>query len=99
MNERIKELSEQAQLYARQGMAKTVIELKRYDADVASERYAKDFEQKFAELIVQECSQLILDKKMGDLGDNPGVKAWEEGYNEAVHDCYYLIRKHFGVEE
>ena len=60
---------------------------------------ASQVEQKFAELIVQECSQLILDKKMGDLGDNPGVKAWEEGYNEAVHDCYYLIRKHFGVEE
>ncbi len=53
----------------------------------------------FAELIVRECAQLILDKKMGDLGDNPGVKEWEEGYNEAVHDCYYLIRKHFGVEE
>jgi hypothetical protein len=55
--------------------------------------------EKFAELIVRECAQLILDKKMGDLGDNPGVKEWEEGYNEAVHDCYYLIRKHFGVEE
>ena len=54
--------------------------------------------QKFAELIVRECAQLILDKKMGDLGDNPGVKEWEEGYNEAVHDCYYLIREHFGVE-
>jgi hypothetical protein len=54
---------------------------------------------KFAELIVKECGQLILDKKMGDLGDNPGVKEWEEGYNEAVHDCYYLIRKHFGVAE
>lgn len=58
MNERIRELSEQAQLYARQGMAKTVIELKRYDADVASERYAKDFEQKFAELIVRECARV-----------------------------------------
>jgi hypothetical protein len=55
--------------------------------------------EKFAELIVRECAQLILDKKMGDLGDNPGVKEWEEGYNEAVHDCYYLIRKHFGVKE
>jgi hypothetical protein len=54
---------------------------------------------KFAELIVKECGQLILDKKMGDLGDNPGVKEWEEGYNEAVHDCYYLIRQHFGVAE
>ena len=55
--------------------------------------------EKFGELIVRECAQLILDKKMGDLGDNPGVKEWEEGYNEAVHDCYYLIRKHFGVKE
>ena len=55
--------------------------------------------ERFAELIVRECAQLILDKKMGDLGDNPGVKEWEEGYNEAVYDCYYLIRKHFGVEE
>jgi len=54
---------------------------------------------KFAELIVKECGQLILDRKMGDLGDNPGVKEWEEGYNEAVHDCYYLIRQHFGVAE
>jgi hypothetical protein len=54
---------------------------------------------KFAELIVKECGQLILDKKMGDLGDNPGVKEWEEGYNEAVHDCYYLIKQHFGVAE
>jgi hypothetical protein len=55
--------------------------------------------ERFAQLIVAECGQLILDKKMGDLGDNPGVKEWEEGYNEAVHDCYYLIKKHFGVEE
>ena len=53
---------------------------------------------KFAELIVDECGQLILDEKMGDLGDNPGVREWEEGYNEAVHDCHYRIRKHFGVE-
>jgi hypothetical protein len=55
--------------------------------------------ERFAQLIVAECGQLILDKKMGDLGDNPGVKEWEEGYNEAVHDCYYLIRQHFGVAE
>jgi hypothetical protein len=55
--------------------------------------------ERFAQLIVAECGQLILDRKMGDLGDNPGVKEWEEGYNEAVHDCYYLIKKHFGVAE
>jgi hypothetical protein len=68
----------------------------RYSGPGEIEEFDKE---KFAELIVRECAQLILDKKMGDLGDNPGVKEWEEGYNEAVHDCYYLIRKHFGVEE
>ena len=55
--------------------------------------------ERFAQLIVAECGQLILDRKMGDLGDNPGVKEWEEGYNEAVHDCYYRIKQHFGVAE
>ena len=83
MNERIKLLAEQAGLLG------------------PSSRVGNSHEaaEKFAELIVRECAQLILDKKMGDLGDNPGVKEWEEGYNEAVHDCYYLIRKNFGVEE
>ena len=87
MNERIKELAEQAG-----------ISLSQKDYSYYWVESAEDIE-KFAELIVKECAQLILDKKMGDLGDNPGVKEWEEGYNEAVHDCYYLIRKHFGVEE
>jgi hypothetical protein len=88
MNERIRNLAEHCDFY------------------VGNEHYNESHEEKqrlwvekFAELIVKECAQLILDKKMGDLGDNPGVKEWEEGYNEAVHDCYYLIRKHFGVEE
>ena len=58
MNDRIRELSEQAQLYARQGMGKCVIELQRFDADAISERYTKDFEDKFAELIVAECIKL-----------------------------------------
>jgi hypothetical protein len=55
--------------------------------------------ERFAQSIVAECGQLILDEKTGDLGDNPGVKEWEEGYNEAVHDCYYRIKQHFGVAE
>jgi hypothetical protein len=84
MNERIKQLADQAT---------TRIE----PTATSGEGWIFD-KEKFARLIVAECGQLILDKKMGDLGDNPGVKEWEEGYNEAVHDCYYLIRKHFGVE-
>jgi len=60
MNERIRELAEQAQLHARQGMGKCIIELKHFDKDAVSERYAKDFEEKFAELIVRECMDLAL---------------------------------------
>jgi hypothetical protein len=88
MNERIRELSEQAQLYARQGMAKTVIELKRYDADAASERYAKDFEQKFAELIVRECANI--------------AREWSDDYvveDTAPKQVDMFIKQHFGVEE
>ena len=89
MNERIRELSKQAFEYT----------LDRLNSGLEFRDFQPVWSEKFAELIVRECAQLILDKKMGDLGDNPGVKEWEEGYNEAVHDCYYPIRKHFGVEE
>ena len=91
MNERIRELSEQAQLYARQGMAKTVIELKRYDADVASERYAKDFEQKFAELIVRECLDqidMVRDGCDGDESEQELGAIW----------AGLAVARHFGVE-
>ena len=92
MNERIRLLSEQAQLHARQGMAKTVIELKRYDADVASERYAKDFEQKFAELIIRECIEICA-----------GIAAVRAGYNDVdgrdtAYSCGDTIKEYFGVE-
>ena len=94
MNDRIKEFKESARPEI-DWAARYHVELNNGE----KEKWMNEWFEKFAELIVRECAQLILDKKMGDLGDNPGVKAWEEGYNEAVHDCYYLIRKHFGVEE
>ena len=90
MNERIKELSEQAQLYARQGMGKCVIELKRFDKDAISERYAKDFEEKFAELIVRECVDKISTEQ--DIAE----QNWQ--CKNGVHICHELT-KHFGVEE
>lgn len=92
MNERIKELSEQAQLYARQGMGKCVIELKRFDADVVSERYAKDFEEKLTELIIQECVDVANDYVRGNHG---GI----QGSPTAKSMIGIEIQKHFGVEE
>jgi hypothetical protein len=47
-------------------------------------------EQKFAELIVQECANhcdLLLDHKISS--------EWSRG----THDCSRAIKKHFGVEE
>lgn len=90
MNERIQELSEQAQLYARQGMGKCVIELKRFDADAVLERYTKDFEEKFAELIVRECK------------DNFSKVWYEQGMDiRGAEIGKFLTRfdEHFGVEE
>lgn len=84
MNERIRELSEQAQLYARQGMGKCVIELQRFDADAISERYTKDFEDKFAELLIREC----VTKMALEIMD-------EQWVDDAVKNTY----AHFGVEE
>ena len=86
MNERIKELSEQAQLYARQGMVQSAI--KGLDADTMSEKYAKDFEEKFAELIVRECCGVLIENVEVAL-DASGSPVYPEG----------LIYEHFGVEE
>ena len=93
MNERIKELSEQAQLYARQGMGKCVIELKRFDKDAVSERYAKDFEEKFAQLIVRECMRMC---------DVAAVGYDTHNHIKEANGCCSAkeyIAEHFGVEE
>lgn len=88
MNERIHELSEQAQLYARQGMVQSAI--KGLDADTMSEKYARDFEEKFAELIVRECM-----KQAHSVGDLRGVN------DDMIYGADYAavqISKYFGVE-
>jgi hypothetical protein len=88
MNERIQELAQQAQLHARQGMTKSVIELNHFDKDVVSERYSKDFEEKFAELIVKECAEVC-------------KSATKEGQPLHLVSIGYAdrIKQHFGVKE
>jgi hypothetical protein len=73
MNERIKELSKEAWVWAEQ---------QEY-TDPAKE-FSDILEQKFAELIVRECTNMLPPDSIRD----------ENG----VH-MFYVIRKHFGVSE
>ena len=81
MNERIQGLAEQA----RKHFPKT---------ETSGEFWVFD-EQKFAELIVRECGQVLVDNTpVVDL-----VEDWDKGYDRAMNDCIHHIYEHFGVEE
>jgi len=93
MNERIKQLAEQAREFAttRHPVSNIVL-------SVNSEK----FEEKFAELIVQECAALAKSKseyiqsmETDDRGDQAQIHslAWQ------FEEFGYKIKKHFGVEE
>ena len=50
---------------------------------------------KFAELIVKECGQVLVDNTpVVDL-----VEDWDKGYDRAMNDCIHHIYEHFGVDE
>ena len=55
MNERIKELAEQAKKYALDAMIKIT------DKEQALKVYSETYDTKFAELIVRECSNFLKD--------------------------------------
>lgn len=51
--------------------------------------------EKFAELIVRECGQVLVDNTpVVDLDED-----WDKGYDRAMNDCIHYIYEHFGVEE
>ena len=51
--------------------------------------------EKFAELIVRECGQVLVDNTpVVDL-----VEDWDKGYDRAMNDCIHHIYEHFGVEQ
>ena len=79
MNERIKELAEQASHQSPDGYPVTI-------------PYSKDFVNKFAELIVRECRDIVSATR--DL-------AIEDGWNvdEAMSTAMFDIEDHFGVQE
>ena len=82
MNERIQKLAEQA------GIHPTNFEP---DADI------KEPLEKFAELIVGECVDLVKIKTNNDqlFAD----KTYQRGYLDARADSAFMIKEHFGIEE
>ena len=78
MNERIQELAKQAKEYAKKQTSHTMI------PDLYS---ARVFEEKFAELIVQECMN-ICDEVQAQYGQ----------YTFTATTCKNRFKEHFGVE-
>jgi hypothetical protein len=90
MNERIKQLAEQAREFAttRHPVSNIVL-------SVNSEK----FEEKFAELIVKECMDAVREQYLPVLEDAVMMKDthWD-GYVQCGVDSYVAIREQFGVE-
>jgi hypothetical protein len=86
MNERIRELAEQAEFSAR-------------DLHIQNDNF-----QKFAELIIQECTQLLFDESerlyaYASECDNMRNSDDAEMCAEKCMDNIKMIEEHFGVEE
>ena len=83
MNKRLKELADQC------------TEFLEFKTESGHTRQQLRFDkEKFAELIVKECGQVLVDNTpVVDL-----VEDWDKGYDRAMNDCIHHIYEHFGVE-
>ena len=54
---------------------------------------------KFAELIVRECIQTLVDNTPRASYKWSAEEDWDRGYDRAMRDCVHHIQEHFGVEE
>lgn len=89
MNERIRELREQARKYARDYVA----DCKHYGYYMEHSELEVKFEEKFAELIVQDCLDQCTKNFALAIGTYSGA------FNTGVKRCRDNIINHFGVEE
>jgi len=86
MNERIRELAEQAKKYALDAMIKIT------DKEQALKVYSETYDTKFAELIVRECLEAC--SRANEI--RHFVSPTQQ---QVVLSCMDEIEKHFGVEE
>jgi hypothetical protein len=82
MNRKIRELAEQANLYARSD-----------NSSMLFENYQKRYTEKFAELIVQECADIIQRESDKAIRNNTYM-----GDDVPASVTQWAIKKHFGVE-
>ena len=84
MNERIKQLSD--------------IAYKNHLARNRNSSFGRrtDYDKEFAELIVKECVQTLIDTTLERYASEDD---WDRGYAQAIEDCVHHIQEHFGVEE
>ncbi len=54
---------------------------------------------KFAQLIVRECVQTLIDNTPERYTNESAEEDWDKGYDRAMKDCVHHIQEHFGVEE
>jgi hypothetical protein len=88
MNERIKELALQAMTYVTHNPKANKLN----SGDM--------FDEKFAELIVQECAELFVDQKYMVLNPHePFANERVRALKEHDKDTVKKIKQHFGVEE
>ncbi len=87
MNERIKELVQQTDIWCDQNHA-------------GDKFYDVRWEEKFAELIVRECMEQVRGQYLPVMEDKEMMKdtRWD-GYVQCGVDSVVAIREHFGVEE
>jgi hypothetical protein len=83
MNERIKQLAEQASHQSPDGYPVTI-------------PYSKDFAKKFAELIVGECVQEMETSKRCDPYTG---ELFVSEYNRTIDEQISVLKEHFGVTE
>jgi hypothetical protein len=92
MNERIKELAEQARQYAREYVA----DCKHYGHYMEHNELEVKFEEKFAELIVRECIRCC---EGNSEYKNHTDTEWGKGLVSGIGLCKEAMKTHFGVEE
>lgn len=54
--------------------------------------------EKFAELIVSECIQTLIDNTPERYTNESAEEDWDKGYDRAMKDCVHHIQEHFGVD-
>ena len=87
MNERIKQLVKQAAAYWHHG-----------DFNMGSSvEFQEEDVEKFAELIIQECTQTLEDNlPVFDCAE--WEEDWNKGYYRGMEDCMHHIKEHFGIK-